>query len=112
MRFANFLAEMGNAGDAEETYTRALDRMESEAAFHAGDIYRIYRFHMSRGQVREAMETMIRGEGLLPGHAGIKITLDDLYRRQGITYKAREMYEAALLVDPGSSHARRRLEQL
>lgn len=111
VRFAGFLEEMGDKKAAEETYGRALARMEEGASFRAGDIYRVYRFFLGQGRIREAMETMMQAETLLPGHAGIKITLGDLYRRQGIAHKAREMYEAALMADPGNQRARNRLSQ-
>jgi len=42
---------------------------------------------------------------------GPKIRLGDLYRERGIYYKAREKYEDALLINPDSRRAKRRLNQ-
>jgi tetratricopeptide (TPR) repeat protein len=45
-------------------------------------------------------------------NSAIKVTLGDLYKQQGILYKAEEKYEQALYVDPKNKKALKKLEQI
>ncbi len=110
--YAKFLNSIGKADAAEKAYQQALGLMEKGGQFKKWSLYRIYRFYTDRGMTDKAMDVMLRAEKLLPGDAGIKIRLGDLYRKQGILYKAKEKYEAALIADPDSRSAQRRLERL
>jgi tetratricopeptide (TPR) repeat protein len=55
---------------------------------------------------------MEQAEIAIPDHPGFKIALGDLYRRQGILFKAREKYEQALYIDPKNKKARQRLKKM
>jgi tetratricopeptide (TPR) repeat protein len=58
------------------------------------------------------MEVMERAERSLPMNPAIKVTLGDLYKQQGILYKAVEKYEQALYVDPKNTLALKKIKQI
>ncbi len=110
--FGKFLDSAGEPEAAENSYRHALDLMAAGRGFRHSDIYRIYRFFKNQGRTQAAMEVMQRAEALLPRDAGIKIMLGDLYKAQGIFYKAKAKYEAALLIEPGNERAIKRIKEL
>lgn len=112
IRYAGFLADMGKTGKAAAQYRRALDLMEQGRSFQRGHVYNVYRFFNRHGQTRQAMDVLERAASLLPEDARIRILLGDLYRDQGIFYKAEEKYEAALVIDPDNQGVKNRLERL
>jgi O-antigen ligase/Tfp pilus assembly protein PilF len=110
--FGRFLEGIGEPDAAEKSYRHALALMEAGREFGRGEIYRIHAFFKKRGRNQAAMEVLRRAEALLPGDAGIKLRMGDIYREQGIYYKAEEKYEAALLLDPDNRGALRRIEEI
>lgn len=108
--FGRFLQSTGEPEAAEMSYRHALSLMEAGKAAKCRHVFRIYRFFERQGRIQEAMDVLQRAEALFPRDAGIRIRLGDLYREQGIYYKAREKYEAALLIDPDNRAAQSRLQ--
>ena len=48
----------------------------------------------------------------LPDYAPFRIWLGDHYRQQGITYRAKEEYERAVMLEPGNDTYRKKLRKL
>ena len=67
--------------------------------------YKIYNFFIKYNDLKNAMEAMERAEKSLPMNAGIKVTLGNLYYKQGILYKALDKFDHALLLDPSNKQA-------
>ncbi|MFO7840431.1 MAG: O-antigen ligase family protein [Desulfosalsimonadaceae bacterium] len=111
VRFAGYLSDIGEPEAAESKYRQALELMEAGGEFKRQHLFRVFRFFERRGKDREAMGVMLLAEKLLPRDARVKIKLGDLYRGQGIYYKAKEKYKDALLIDPDNKGAKRRLNQ-
>ena len=111
IEFAEFLYNTGENEVARSQYLHALDLMEQSREVDRSHLFAVYRFFRRQGKISEAMDVLKRGEALLPSDARIKIALGDLYKKQGVLYKAKDKYEQALIVDPGNSRAQRRLNQ-
>ncbi|MFO7752052.1 MAG: O-antigen ligase family protein [Desulfobacteraceae bacterium] len=109
--FAGFLRDTGEFSEAEAQYLHALDLMESMDDVKPKHLYAVYRFFLKYDGTRKALEVMKRGEAIFPSDPGIKITIGDLYKKQGVLYKATDKYEQALMVDPGNRRALKRLNQ-
>ncbi len=110
--YAEFLNNMGKTEAAESQYFSAMSSIENQDKFNRNTFFRIYNFFKNRGNTTEAMRVILRASELLPNDVWIRITLGDLYRDMGITYRAEEEYQQALLVSPGNKSALRRLEKL
>lgn len=112
LAFSEFLYTTGKREEAAQRYMAALDLIEKQEPVRAWQFYKIYRFFFRQNNIKNAMEVMNRAEKALPMNPDIKITLGDLYKRQGILYKAEEKYEQALYVDPENQKALKRIQQI
>jgi len=112
LAFARFLYTTGKREEASLKYIKALDFIESQESASQWQFYNVYRFFIRQNDLKNAMEVMERAEQALPMNPAIKITLGDLYKRQGILYKAEEKYEQALYADPGNKKALKKLDQI
>jgi O-antigen ligase/tetratricopeptide (TPR) repeat protein len=112
LAFAEFLYTTGKREEAALRYMGALDLIERQEPVQAWQFYKIYRFFFQQNNIKNAMEVMQRAEKALPTNPNIKLTLGDLYKKQGILYKAEEKYEQALYVDPENQKALKRIQQL
>jgi len=108
--FTVFLDQIGETVKAEKRYLKILASLKSGEQIREIDIIRIFRFFMDQGNLFQATKVLKKGETLLPLSATIRIRLGDLYRKQGILFKAREKYEEALLLNPRSRGAKSRLK--
>ncbi len=112
LAFSEFLYTTGKREAATIMYMEALDLIERQEPVKQWQFYKIYRFFIRQNNYKNAMEVMERAEQALPMSSAIKITLGDLYKKQGILYKAVEKYEQALYVDPMNKNALKRIEQI
>jgi len=112
LAFAQFLYTTGKRDEATLRYMQALDLIENQEPVKQWQFYKIYRFFIRQNNLKNATQVMERAEKALPKDSAIKITLGDLYKRQGILYKAQEKYEQALYVDPKNKKALKKIEQL
>ncbi len=110
--YAEFLYGLGKTEAAEKQYKSALLSIEKQEKISSWQIYRIYSFFKKRGDTSEAMRILLRGVELLPTYPGFRITLGDLYREMGITYRAEEEYRQALILSPAHKGVLRRLKAL
>ncbi len=112
LAFAEFLYITGKKEAATLRYMEALDLIENQESIKYWQFNKIYRFFIRQDNYKNATQVMERAEKALPMNSAIKITLGDLYKKQGILYKAEEKYEQALYVDPKNKQALKRIEQL
>jgi O-antigen ligase/tetratricopeptide (TPR) repeat protein len=112
LTFAQFLYTTGKREAAAIWYMKALDLAERQKPARHWQFYKIYQFFIRQNNYKNAMEVMERAERALPMNSAIKVTLGDLYRQQGILYKALEKYEQALYVDPKNKQALKKIEQV
>ncbi len=112
LAFAEFLYTTGKKEAATLRYMAALDLIERQEPVKHWQFYKIYRFFIRQNNYKNAMDVMERAERALPMNSAIKVTLGDLYKKQGILYKAVEKYEQALYVDPRNKNALKKIEQM
>jgi len=58
------------------------------------------------------LEVVRLGVAKLPDYAPFHIWLGDHYRQEGITYRAKEEYERAVMLEPGNDSYRKKLRKL
>lgn len=112
LKFAQFLYTTGEKTQASLMYLQVLDMIETQDRINAWQFLAVYRFFTRQGNIKNAEQTLIRAEQALPENPDIKVTFGDLYKSQGILYKAREKYEQALYLDPGNQKAKKKLQDL
>jgi len=110
--FADFLDQIGETEKAEIRYLNILDSLSTYEDVKRKHIFKIYKFFMTQGNQFQAIEVLKKGEGILPLDASIRITLGDLYQKQGILFKAKGKYEEALLLDPNNRGVKARIDRL
>jgi O-antigen ligase/Tfp pilus assembly protein PilF len=110
--YTDFLDQIGETEKAEKRYLDILYSLVTYEDIKRKYIYKIYRFFLARGNLFQATEVLKRGEILLPSDASIRILLGDLYKKQGVLFKAKEKYEEALLLDPKNRGVKIRIDRL
>ena len=111
--FAQFLYTIGKKQEAAQIHLSALNLLgEKDKTPRAWVYYKIYWFFISQNDLKNAMAAMEKAEIAMPDNPGVRITMGDLYQREGILYKAREKYEQALYIDPKNKKARQRIRKL
>jgi Flp pilus assembly protein TadD len=67
---------------------------------------------MKKGMYDDALAVMRKAGETLPDDAGIRMALAETYEKAGIHYRAAEEYRKVLVLEPGNSEARKKLEEL
>ncbi|MFH2059624.1 MAG: O-antigen ligase family protein [Pseudomonadota bacterium] len=121
--FAQFLFDTGKTMESIERYIDTLDLIENQTFKTSEDnkqqekikvsqFFKIYYFFTKYNDFKNAMHVMERAEKNLPMNARIKVALGDLYYKQGITYKARDKYDHALILNPKNQHALKMIKKI
>lgn len=110
--YAEFLYLTGRERNAKKIYLEILDLLSRQSAPEIRHFYRIYHFFSRQHDWKNAVYVMEIAELSIPDVAEFKITLGDLYRRQGILFKAREKYEQAVFIDPENRTAYGRIKEM
>ncbi len=121
--YAQFLFDTGNTLEAIDRYIETIDLIETVQSDPRKDLkdyertiqsyyFKIYRFFIKYNDLKNAMHVMERAERKLPMDASIKVALGDLFYRQGISYKAAEKYDHALLLQPDNKRAFKMLKKI
>ncbi|MBW1940972.1 MAG: tetratricopeptide repeat protein, partial [Deltaproteobacteria bacterium] len=110
--FAEYLHSIGKEVMAEDIYAHALGLIENEAVIRPSYFYKPYRFYMKTGRYNDALKVIHKAIVFLPNDLGIRLTTADLYKKLGISYRAMEEYQQALMIDPGNQRAKKELDRI
>lgn len=97
---------------AEPFYRKALWAESRSKKAHAGIFQRIYRYHFKNEDWNQALAVMQQAVTRLPENAWIRISTARVYEKLGITYRAAEEYQKALIIKPGNKAAQTGLDRL
>ncbi len=112
VQYGLYLEKMGDLQGAQYFYAHSLEFLKDEAAVPAGWFSHVYAFYMKRHEEDKAIEVLRLGSKKAPLYTPFHIQLGDYYARQGITYRAMEEYQQALLQDPQNASVRARIDRL
>ena len=110
--YAYYLVSKGKTEMAEEPFRRALYYAEADRNVRAYLFYKINKYYRNRGDHEKALSVMKTASRILPDNSGIRLRLGEAYEDVGITYRAREEYREALILDPYNKTARKRLDAI
>ena len=95
--------------EAEYYFSTALSMIPDEEEIKPQWFQTVIRFYIRNGQPEQALLLLRQAVEAMPDYADFHIQLGDYYKKEGITFRAKEEYERALIVDPGNRSARKRL---
>ena len=110
--FADYLDKTQRQDMADEEYRSSLDYVRNERQIEAGPFYKAHEYFMKREMYDDAVTVMRKAGEALPENPGIRMTLAADYEKAGIPYRAAEEYRKALVLDPGNSRAKKKLEEM
>jgi O-antigen ligase/Tfp pilus assembly protein PilF len=110
--FADYLDGTGKDGSAEEEYLSALEYTKNEKEVSPSYFYRAYQYYISKHMPDEALMVMQKAVAALPRNAGLRVSLAELYEKNGIPYRAAEEYRQAIIIDPKNEMARKKLNEI
>ena len=110
--YANLARSAGNEEEAGFFTEHALDYLDQEEKPQPGSFMQVYSYHQRQKQGEKAVEVLREGIRRLPDYAPFHIYLGDYYKGKGITYRAIEEYEQALLIQPSNEALQKKLKQL
>lgn len=112
LAMAEYCQENMDDESAAQFYRKALWAESRSQKAHAGTFQQIYRYYGKQEDWKEALAVMQQAVTRLPEDAGLRISSARVYQRLGITYRAVEEYQKALILKPGYKAAQAGLSQL
>ncbi len=103
------LEKDNNPAEAEYYFSTALSILPDEDQIKPQWFRTIIGFYNRNGQPEQALLILRQAVEAMPDYADFHIQLGDYYKKEGITFRAKEEYERALMVDPGNRAAQKRL---
>ncbi|GAB6190489.1 O-antigen ligase family protein [Desulfocastanea catecholica] len=110
--YGEYLHKMGDGEEAGYYFATALFLLEGTEELKPQWFDRLIRFYRENGQPQQALLLLRQAVELLPDYAPFHVQLGDYYRTEGITFRAREEYQRALMLDPGSKVVQKKLRQM
>ncbi len=110
--YGALLAKMNNLQEAEYYFTTALSLMADEKDAKPQWFQNLISFYLKNGQPGQALLILRQAVEALPDYPAFHVQLGDYYKKEGITFRAKEEYQRALMLDPGDRGAQKRLRQM
>ena len=110
--YGNYLEKNGNIEQSRYFRTKALDVIDYESDAKAAWFNQLIRFYHRQKQPEKALEVVRLGIEKVPDYAPFHIRLGDYYRKEGISYRAEEEYQRAVMLDPGNAAYRKKLRKV
>ncbi len=112
LSYGEYLRKVGNAEEAGYYFGTALSLLEGAEELKPQWFDKLIRFYRESGQPEQALLLLRQAVEALPDYAPFHVQLGDYYRTEGITFRAKEEYQRALMLDPGSKVVRKKLRQM
>ncbi len=110
--YGAFLEKKNNFLEAEYYFSTALTNITDEEQVKPYWFQRLIQFYGENDQPEQALLILRQAVEALPDSASFHIQLGDYYKKEGITFRAKEEYQRAMMLDPGSRTAQKRLRQM
>ncbi len=112
IRYGRYLERNERKSEAEYYYTTALSFLAKEEEIKPDWFQKVIQFYQKNGQPERALMILRQAVEAAPDCASFHIQLGDYFRKEGITFRAKEEYQNALMLDPGNKVVRQRLRQM
>ena len=112
LQYGRYCEKNGNYSDAVFFFDAAVGIL-SDALDPAPSWFReVIHFYRRQGQDAKSLAVLRQAVEKVPNSAYFHILLGNYYQDQGISYRAREEFERALILDPANRQARSKLRRL
>ena len=112
IRYGDYLEKTGNIEESLYYRQKALAYIDYEPELKVGWIVQLIHFYRRHKQQEQALEIIRFGIEKIPEYAPFHIWLGDYYKKAGVTYRAKEEYEQAVMLAPENDAYRRKLQKL
>jgi O-antigen ligase/tetratricopeptide (TPR) repeat protein len=112
IRYGAFSEKMGNIEEARFFYSHAFDFLAGETRIETRWFFVLHGFYRTQKEDRLALEILRLGIEKIPDCAPFHVRLGDYYAKEGITYRAKEEYQQALLLEPNNESVRNKIERM
>lgn len=112
VQYGNYLEKSGNIVQSRYFRTKALGVIDYEPDVKAAWFNQLIRFYLRHKQPEKALEVVRFGIEKVPDYAPFHVRLGDYYRNEGISYRAKEEYQRAAMLDPGNAAYRKKLRKV
>lgn len=112
IQYGKFKEDLGQMEEAEYYRSHALDFIDMEETIEPWYFIQLYSFYQTMRRTDDAIAVLRQGIEHLPDYAPFHIYLGDYYKQQNISYRAKEEYEQAKILDPDNESIMKRLQSL
>ena len=112
VKYGSLLEKANNPEDAEFYYRSALERLAAEDTIKPQWFQQLIRFYQKNGKPDLSLLILRQAMEVLPDNISFHLQLGDYYRKEGISFRAKEEYERVLMLQPGHRTAEKRLRQM
>jgi tetratricopeptide (TPR) repeat protein len=112
LALAEHLEKQNDQQTAAAVYRNALTYVEKEKKINPNHFYRICEYFNRQQRYEEALDVALQGIEAVPSDFRLRVLAGNLYRQLGMTSKAIEQYQQALVIDHDNVEAKRNLAKL
>ncbi|MEZ4599276.1 MAG: hypothetical protein R2940_05765 [Syntrophotaleaceae bacterium] len=110
--YGMYLLEKGEPEKADRFFRRALGYARKEKKTEKAIFLSMVGFFEKNRNFDHALDALLLAREKFPDDASLLMASGRVYEQMGITFKAREIYQEVLIIDPGNEDARRRMDIL
>ena len=112
LQIGSYLEKLGSIDDAVYFREHALDHLDRETTFKPDWFSQLYSFYRKQKDEEKALAVVRQGLEKIPDYPRFHEWLGDHYAKEAITYRALEEYQQVLLLEPGNTSVRSKMEKL
>ena len=109
VHYGEYLEKTGDLEGAGYFRAGALNFLDRESEVRPGWFTQLISYYRRQYEPEKVLVVIRLGVEKLPDYAPFRIWLGVFYRQQGISYRAREEYERAVMLEPGNDSYRKKL---
>jgi tetratricopeptide (TPR) repeat protein len=112
IRYGRYSEENGNDSDSVYFFDHAVELLLDMENPRPSLFREIIEFYSRQGLVEKRLAVLRLAVQKVPDSACFHILLGEYYRDRGISYRAKEEFERALILEPANERARRQLRRM
>ncbi len=112
LTYGKYCESIGSLKETDYFYSGAMVFLPFEKKINPAWFTRVISYYNRSGNEDKVLDYIRMAVEVVPGYPLFHIMLGDRYRKNGISYRAKEEYERVLVLDPGNKEARSKLRKM